>query len=158
MFRFFLLSLFLHGSTFHLLKRDKRSKASFQRNRTTIAFTKSKNSSAPTLQKKGKRGAKTSSLKNESGDFVEFRPAPQYPLEAKKNRLQGTVIVSFATDHQGFIKKIVIEKSSGHTILDEAATRAILNWRVNPHPETFQSIPIIFKLREKEEKALQEFF
>ncbi len=78
-----------------------------------------------------------------------------YPRLARRENIQGAVILGFAINLQGEIKNIHLVKSSGFAILDDAAEDALrqldrLNWeqdylqRDNRHIE----LPVIYKLTE----------
>jgi|GEM_PF-6899385 len=49
----------------------------------------------------------------------------KYPLMAKKNEIEGRVIVAFKVNRKGIIQNMSINKSSGHDILDSAALHAV---------------------------------
>jgi TonB family protein len=50
-----------------------------------------------------------------------------YPKSAKKNGIEGVVIINFLLNKEGFTEDVNIEKSSGHDSLDEAALEAVRN-------------------------------
>jgi protein TonB len=55
-----------------------------------------------------------------------------YPLWARRNNIEGIVIVRFTLTRKGQIQDLNLEQSSGSTILDEAAKEAVL--RGVPYP------------------------
>src|SRR6185436_15793686 len=57
---------------------------------------------------------------------------PVYPEEARKEKLEGKVIVKTVIDEQGKIQDPVVEGSSGQEILDRAALDAISTWMFKP--------------------------
>jgi TonB family protein len=58
---------------------------------------------------------------------------PPYPADAWKYGLQGTVMLVIQVDEEGVVKDVVVERSSGHRILDEAATAHVLrSWTFYP--------------------------
>ena len=61
-----------------------------------------------------------------------YKEPPVYPEEARKARLEGLVVVKTVIDEQGQVKDPVVEGSSGHKSLDEAALEAISAWRFKP--------------------------
>ncbi|MGH8041464.1 MAG: energy transducer TonB [Rudaea sp.] len=75
-----------------------------------------------------------------------------YPLDALRNREQGTVILSVLVAADGSVLSVVIEKSSGSHNLDRAAREAVAKW--NFHPATrngvahsaWASVPVTFNL------------
>lgn len=79
-------------------------------------------------------------------------PPPVYPLRARKNHHQGTVILDIRVSSTGKATQIKILKSSGHKSLDQSAKRSVMTWtfisaRKNNTPvEGHIEIPITFKL------------
>lgn len=74
-----------------------------------------------------------------------------YPEDAKKAKIQGTVVVSFLVDYDGSIKDVKIKKSL-HPSLDKEAMRvvqAMPKWQasmVDDEPQRMRTnLPIIFK-------------
>jgi TonB family protein len=65
-------------------------------------------------------------------DPVPLRtPAPEYPLEARRARLQGTVWVDGRVLKNGQVVDVKI-KQGVHRLLDEATLRAVSGWRYEP--------------------------
>lgn len=56
----------------------------------------------------------------------------KYPLWARRNNIEGVVVVRFALTREGRVQKAEVEKSSGHSVLDEAALEAVLQG--DPYP------------------------
>lgn len=76
-----------------------------------------------------------------------------YPEAAKKDSIQGRVILQFIVDRDGSIQDVVVVKSSGNSLLDEEAIRlvsAMPKWI--PKKEKGQpvrskyTLPIVFKI------------
>lgn len=63
------------------------------------------------------------------------KPCPKYPYIARQRRSEGTVILEFEALANGKIGSIRVTKSSGDSLLDTAAKKAVKHWR--PIPETF---------------------
>ncbi|MDE8651499.1 energy transducer TonB [Novosphingobium album (ex Liu et al. 2023)] len=59
-------------------------------------------------------------------------PPPRYPLESRRQREQGTVVLALTLDLNGSVATIAIAHSSGFPRLDEAALRAVRKWRWAP--------------------------
>lgn len=72
-----------------------------------------------------------------------------YPLEARRNGWEGTVIVNFWIYPDGTIHRIVLRQASGHPILDQSAREAIAGLENLPRPATPVSltIPVHFRIR-----------
>ncbi len=79
-------------------------------------------------------------------------PQPHYPDSARRDGKQGRVLLRVLIDVEGRTKAIEINTSSGHAMLDQAATEALKKWRFVPARaggksiETWVKIPIEFQL------------
>jgi len=79
-------------------------------------------------------------------------PAPQYPSSAKRRNIEGKVLLEVLVDANGNAEKIVISRSSGFAILDNAALEAVKNWRFVPAKKAGKAVaaqvtvPIEFKI------------
>lgn len=62
---------------------------------------------------------------------VIFQPAPQYPPELKKKKIQGTVYVLFIVDQDGRVQDPKIQKSD-HPGFDVPSMNAVKRWRFEP--------------------------
>ena len=68
-----------------------------------------------------------------------------YPINAKKLRLEGTVLVKVTIRYDGTVLQTALEKSSGSEILDGAALQLLeLANPLPPFPENFESDEITF--------------
>lgn len=63
---------------------------------------------------------------------VTNAPKPAYPPAARRQKLEGTVVVRIAVSAAGRAEGVWVEKSSGHAILDEAALGAARSTRFSP--------------------------
>jgi protein TonB len=88
-------------------------------------------------------------------EMVRFRieKNKQYPEKARLANMRGSVIVSLVITLQGRIESIVVKKSSGFPILDEAALAAVKNAMPFPVPparffkkDILLNIPILFEI------------
>jgi TonB family protein len=57
---------------------------------------------------------------------------PDYPAEARRRRLQGSVVLRVNVSAQGAPEEITVLASSGHAVLDQAAVAAVHTWRFEP--------------------------
>lgn len=79
-------------------------------------------------------------------------PQPHYPDSARREGKEGRVLLRVLVDEEGRTKAIEINTSSGHDLLDQAATEALKKWRFVPARaggksiETWVKIPIEFQL------------
>ena len=79
-------------------------------------------------------------------------PRPEYPESARRQGLEGRVLLRVLVDERGQSKQVEINHSSGSAALDRAAAEAIRRWRFDParlgeQPiESWLRIPIDFRL------------
>lgn len=66
-----------------------------------------------------------------ASSMISAKP-PKYPLESRRKREQGTVVLSVLVSAAGKVAEISIAKSSGFARLDKAALEAVRNWRWSP--------------------------
>lgn len=73
--------------------------------------------------------APPSMVSNDLGaTMISARP-PAYPMESRRKREQGTVVLMLTLDTEGRVADIRVERSSGHERLDKAALGAVRQWR-----------------------------
>ncbi len=73
-------------------------------------------------------------------------PPPLYPPRARAEDLEGRVVLSLRIETDGHVGSIKVASSSGHTILDAAAVRAVRSWRFAPARLDGQPVPWSGKL------------
>lgn len=61
-----------------------------------------------------------------------INPKPAYPLEARRRREEGLVVLSVQVDRDGFPSRIQVVQSSKFERLDAAAVEAVSQWRFTP--------------------------
>jgi protein TonB len=77
---------------------------------------------------------------------------PDYPLVARKQGLEGKVMLRVTVGPDGRITSVTVVQSSGHAILDKAARDGVVRWRFSPARRAAGAIasvidvPIEFKL------------
>ncbi len=77
---------------------------------------------------------------------------PSYPYVARLRRYQGRVLLKVLVDRDGRVSRVLVVKSSGHKVLDEAAVSAAKSWRCKPalsggiHIPYWLEVPVVFKL------------
>jgi protein TonB len=80
-------------------------------------------------------------------------PPPPYPLAAKRNGEQGTVMVLVQVTVEGLAASVKLERSSGYPGLDDAALRAVRSWRFVPARQGDKPVaapfvvPVVFSLK-----------
>lgn len=78
--------------------------------------------------------------------------SPQYPAEAVRGRLEGTVLLRLHIDAAGEVVKVELIRSSGHATLDRAAVEAVGTWQGQPARRgdvpvaSVEVLPIRFRL------------
>jgi protein TonB len=77
---------------------------------------------------------------------------PEYPIAARKQGLEGKVVLRVTVSPDGRTTSVTVVQSSGHAILDRAARDGVSRWRFNPARRATGTIasvidvPIEFKL------------
>jgi len=78
---------------------------------------------------------------------------PPYPEAARAREKEGTVFLLLLVRPDGSVGAVKVQKSSGHRLLDEAATQAAKTWtfipaRRGPAPiEAWAEVPVKFELK-----------
>lgn len=90
------------------------------------------------------------------GNLIQARyretPQPDYPDSARRAGKEGRVLLRVLVDAEGRAKAVEVNSSSGHDMLDQAATDALKKWRFVPARagdkpvETWVKVPIEFQL------------
>jgi TonB family protein len=81
-----------------------------------------------------------------------MNPPPVYPERARALDQQGTVLLLVEVSAEGRVKDLTIKQSSGFSLLDQAAVRAVRNWVFEPasmggiHVDAKVEVPVRFKL------------
>lgn len=66
-----------------------------------------------------------------SAQMVAGKP-PRYPIESRRQKEQGTVVLSLIVGTDGRVENIAVAHSSGSSRLDNAARDAVRHWRWRP--------------------------
>ena len=81
-------------------------------------------------------------------------PPPAYPMVARRNGLQGRVLLNVEVLADGICGQINIHKSSGYAMLDNAALQTVRTWRFMPARQAGRAvdkwfmIPVQFSLKD----------
>lgn len=75
--------------------------------------------------------ASTTEVGDLSSKMISATP-PRYPVESRRLREQGTVILAVLLSLEGRVEQISIARSSGFARLDRAAYGAVRHWRWSP--------------------------
>jgi protein TonB len=69
---------------------------------------------------------------------------PEYPIEARAHHITGSgIFVLQVQIKSGRVKEVIIARSTGHAILDNAAVKTLREWQFKP--STLPSSKEIFK-------------
>ena len=63
--------------------------------------------------------------------MVSGKP-PRYPIDSRRKREQGTVVLALTLSLDGVVETIALAQSSGFKRLDDAARDAVRSWRWKP--------------------------
>ena len=76
-----------------------------------------------------------------------YSPKPDYPYEARALHVEGNgvykVLVNLET---GLVTDVIVKKTTGYRVLDDAAVIALRKWRLKPHAFKAFSVPIDFSV------------
>ena len=81
-----------------------------------------------------------------------FNVPPTYPAEAARRRQSGRVVLSALVAEDGAVAEVNVAESSGHAVLDAAASRAVARWRFRPALDEgvaramWLRVPVVFEL------------
>lgn len=73
------------------------------------------------------------------------RTEPEYPEVERRGRKEGTVIIEATITADGTVRDVRLLKSAD-TILDEAAKRAVLQWRYRPATLNGRAVPVYLRV------------
>jgi len=71
---------------------------------------------------------------------------PVYPEEARKDRIEGKVVVKTVIDLQGNVQNPTVETSSGSASLDQAAMDAVSTWTFKPATLHGKAVEVEYRL------------
>jgi len=71
---------------------------------------------------------------------------PPYPGVARRMGWQGIVLLDVELRADGRVSAVSVAQSSGHSVLDEAAVRAVLKWCFEPALRFGQPVPSTVRL------------
>ena len=59
--------------------------------------------------------------------------SPDYPMQARRRGQQGNVVLYVLVEANGRTSEVSIKRSSGFSVLDQAAERAVAKWQIIPY-------------------------
>lgn len=80
-------------------------------------------------------------------------PTPEYPPVARRRGYEGTVVLDVLVDREGRVRDLSVSQSSGHGVLDRAATKAVRGWLFEPATagdekvDMWVKVPLTFRLK-----------
>ncbi|AHF04446.1 energry transducer TonB [Marichromatium purpuratum 984] len=83
---------------------------------------------------------------------IAGNPPPRYPRRARRQGVEGRVLIRVVVGADGRVGATTLIESSGHRLLDDAALRAVARWRFAPAWQAGRAVaaqltvPVIFRL------------
>jgi len=112
----------------------------------TVAAPSKKGASAETQKPADRRLAMPAYQRNRQ---------PEYPPRARNRGWSGTVFLKVLVSAEGRVAELAVDRSSGHSILDQAALKAVADWLFEPATENgvavsmWVEVPVTFRLQEQ---------
>jgi protein TonB len=78
--------------------------------------------------------------------LVIAAPPPEYPYEARTQRITGSGIAMLTIDSAGRVVHVTMARSTGHAALDHAAVSGLRRWRFKPGTPSKVQTPVTFTL------------
>lgn len=73
--------------------------------------------------------------------FAQQPQPPQYPSIARRRNQQGVVLLEVRLDARGAQRELTLVRSSGISSLDQAALKAVAEWRFRPETRNGHGVP-----------------
>lgn len=71
--------------------------------------------------------------RTDAARLAAYTPRPDYPLAARQRHITGSGVFRLEVGFQtGRVSAVQVERSTGHAILDAAATDTLRRWRLKP--------------------------
>lgn len=89
----------------------------------------------------------------QAAPLYQVNPPPKYPRLARRRGLEGLVVLEVLVDVLGRVKDFHIFESSGHSVLDRAAVKAVRRWKFNAGTvggtvkDMWVKVPVRFRLK-----------
>ncbi len=76
-----------------------------------------------------------------------YAPKPEYPYQARALHLEGSGTFKVLVDLEtGAVREVIVTKTTGHRVLDDAVVVALRKWRIRPHAFKAFYVPINFSM------------
>jgi TonB family protein len=100
----------------------------------------------PVVKRANNSGASSSNL-SAARVFAINAPRPEYPYEARRQKITGDGVVAMTVDPaSGQVTEVSVVKSTGSPFLDNAALAGFRRWRFKPGTASSIRCPITFTL------------
>ncbi len=91
--------------------------------------------------------AQTAGTQTTEPPRVERNPPPLYPATAVDQGWEGITTLRIHIAKDGTVEAVEVLQSSGHSVLDAAAVRAVRKWRFSPAMRDGKPVPIHVRLK-----------
>ena len=92
------------------------------------------------------QGAKCEGVVKGDG-LVLVKVFPDYPYAARDRHLEGSGLYRLNIQPDGTVLSVTVLKSTGHSLLDQAAIHAYRQWRFRPGALQSVKIPVKFGMK-----------
>ncbi|MCD6390042.1 MAG: energy transducer TonB [Desulfobulbaceae bacterium] len=98
-------------------------------------------------------GSATARVIRQATPLYQINPPPQYPRLARRRGLEGVVLLEVLINVSGKVADLRLFSSSGHSVLDRAAQKAVRRWLFTPgtidgrRHEMWVKVPVRFQLK-----------
>ena len=76
--------------------------------------------------------------------FAISAPRPEYPYEARRQRLTGSGVAVLTVDARGYVSDVTMLRSTGSGILDQATVNGFRRWKFKPGTASRVETPITY--------------
>jgi TonB family protein len=80
------------------------------------------------------------------GMFIEM-PAPDYPIEMRRLRVEGRGVFRLSVDEQGRVTSVTVVKSTRYRTLDKSCLKAFRHWQATPGTKREVDVPVRFTMK-----------
>lgn len=80
----------------------------------------------------GTGGQKLATVPAQVGQFQANNPHPKYPMQARRRRMEGLVILTVRVNEDGRVADARVKATSGYELLDNSALETVRLWRFEP--------------------------
>ena len=109
-----------------------------------------------TKEKIKEKAAPSKLFKNFSEMKVkQGNPSLDYPIKARRAKMEGVVSIIYFVTEEGLVDKIQLNKSSGHSLLDNFVLRTVARYEFLPHQSFWVKHDVEFILEGEEEELLK---